>query len=348
LPSALVAGPPSLAPGPKPIPIPASATKLLGQRIMVGFSGTAAPQWLLRAVRGGDVGSVILFAANLQSRSQTLALTGALQRAARAGGNPKLLIATDQEGGEVKRVPGVAPTLTPPEIAGTGRLSTATSQGRAAGSGLRRWGINWDLAPVVDVPTSSDAFIWRQGRAFSFSAATVARYASAFASGLQSRGVAASAKHFPGLGSATTDTDFAHLELHPTAAQRAAALKPYETMIPAGVDSVMASVAGFDAYDPSGTVAALSRPIVTGLLRGRLGFSRVVITDALGSSTGHDERTAGVLAAAAGSDILLYTDSAPGELPALRAALTGGRLSRSEAADSYRRIITLKRTLGLA
>jgi beta-N-acetylhexosaminidase len=176
----------------------------------------------------------------------------------------------------------------------------------------------------------------------------VARYGSAFAAGLQSRRVAATAKHFPGLGSATTDTDFAHLELHPTAAQRAAALTPYGTMIPAGVDSVMAAVAGFSAYDHSGTVAALSRPIVTGLLRGRLGFSGVVITDALGSSTGHDERTAGVLAAAAGSDILLYTDSAPGELRALRAALSRGQISRADAAAAYRRIITMKRKLGLA
>jgi beta-N-acetylhexosaminidase len=330
------------------IAVPASDARLLGQRIMVGFSGTSAPRWLLSAVRGGDVGSVILFAENLRSRAQSLALTGALQRAARAGGNPRLLIATDQEGGEVKRVTDVAPTLSPPEMVQTGQVSTAATQGRATGNGLRRWGINWDLAPVVDVPTSSDAFVWRQGRAFSFSATTVARYASAFASGLQARGVAASAKHFPGLGTATTDTDFAHMQLHPTAAQRAAALKPYETMIPGGVDSVMAAVAGFDAYDRSGTVAALSRPIVTGLLRGRLGFSGVVITDALGSSTGHDERSAGVLAAAAGADVLLYTDSAPGELTALRSALSHGRLSRADADASYRRIIILKRALGLA
>lgn len=338
----------SLVPGPKPIPVPASASKLLGQRIMVGFSGTAAPRWLLHAVRAGDVGSVILFASNLRSRSQALVMTGALQRAARAGGNPKLLIATDQEGGQVKRLAELPPFLSPPQIAATRRLTTATAQGRETGAALRRWGINMDLAPVVDVPVSNDAFIWRQGRAFSFSAGMVAAYGSAFAAGLQSRRVAATAKHFPGLGSAATDTDFAHLELHPTAAQRAAALKPYETMIPAGVDSVMAAVAGYSAYDGSGTVAALSRPIVTGLLRGRLGFTGVVITDALGSSTGHDERDAGVLAAAAGSDILLYTDAAPGELPALRAALSGGQISRDDAAASYRRIIALKRKLGLA
>jgi beta-N-acetylhexosaminidase len=315
---------------------------------MVGFSGTAAPPWLLTAARAGDVGSVILFEANIVSRGQTQALTASLQRAARAGGNPKLLIATDQEGGEVKRVPSLAPTLSPPEIASTGNVATATAQGRATGTGLRRWGINMDLAPVVDVPTTDNAFIWQQGRAFSFSAGTVARYASAFALGLQSRRVAATAKHFPGLGTATTDTDFAHLELHPTAAERAAALQPYETMIPRGLDAVMASVAGFSAYDRSGTVAALSRPIVTGLLRGKLGFEGVVITDSLASSTGHDERTAGVLAAAAGSDILLFTDSAPGELAGLRAALARGQIMRADADASYRRIIALKRKLGLA
>ena len=135
------------------------------------------------------------------SRSQTLALTGALQRAARAGGNPKLLIATDQEGGEVKRVPSGPPTLAPPEMVATGTLwPPPTTQGRATGSALRRWGINMDLAPVADVPTFGGAFIWRQGRAFSFNAATVARYATAFALGLQSRGVAADRQALPGTG----------------------------------------------------------------------------------------------------------------------------------------------------
>jgi beta-N-acetylhexosaminidase len=338
---------PPKPPGPKPIAVPSSPTKLLGQRIMVGFSGTSAPQWLLAAVRRGQVGSVILFAANLQSRSQSQAMTGALQKAARAGGNPRLLVSTDQEGGQIKRIGNLPPTLSPPEMVRTGTPSTATTQGRETGTDLRRWGINWDLAPVADVPTFDGAFIWQQGRAFSFNASTVARYAGAFATGLQSRKVAAAAKHFPGLGTAGTDTDFAHLELHPTAAQRAAALKPYQAMIPAGLDSVMAAVAGFDAYDHTGTVAALSRPIITGLLRHKLGFGGVVITDALGSSTGHDETTAGVLAAAAGADVLLYTDSAPGELAALRKGLATGQVTRSDAAASYRRIIALKRKLGL-
>lgn len=329
-------------------PVPSSPTKLLGQRIMVGMTGTKPSPSLLGAVKAGRVGSVILFSSNIVSRRQTLALSSALQRAARAGGNPKLLIATDQEGGEVKRLPSGPPTLSPPQMAATGNPSVASAQGKATGTYLRRWGINMDLAPVADVPTFAGAFIQRQGRAFSFNANKVATFAGAFALGLQSAHVAATAKHFPGLGSAAVSTDLEREELHPTAAQRAAALIPYQRMIPRGLDAVMLTVAGIPADDPTGTAAALSRPIIQNLLRGRLKFRGVTITDALGATTGHDGRTAGVLAASAGSDILLYTDSAPGELTALQHALRSGQISRSSADAAYRRILALKHRLGLA
>ncbi len=329
-------------------PVPRSATKLLGQRIMVGMSGTSPPDWLLRAVRGGRVGSVILFAQNIVSRRQTLALTGALQRASRAGGNPELLIAVDQEGGQVKRIASGPPSLSPPQMAATHNVAIAARQGEATGRFLKRWGINMDLAPVSDVPTFAGAFIWNQGRAFSFNADEVARFATAFALGLQSAGVAATGKHFPGLGSAAVDTDFKLQELTPTPAQRAAALKPYERMIPRGLDAVLVALAGFPAHDPSGVPAALSRPIIQNLLRRQLQFEGVTLTDGLGAPTGHSERVAGVLAARAGSDILLYSDSAPGELGALKRALQTGRLSRANADSSYRRILALKRKLGLS
>jgi beta-N-acetylhexosaminidase len=309
---------------------------------MVGFSGTSASASLLRDVRRGDVGSVILFAANINSRRQTLALIGALQKAARQGGNPPLLISVDQEGGEVKRLPNGPPGLSPPQMVATHNVATATREGQATGSYLKHWGINMDLAPVSDVPTFGGAFIWRQGRAFSFNAGTVANYATAFALGLQSRGVAATAKHFPGLGSAGTDTDFERQELRPTTAQFNAALEPYQRMIPRGLDTVMLTVAGFPNYDPTGASAALSKPIISALLRRRLKFGGVAITDALGTTTGHDEKTAGVLAAEAGSDILLYTDSAPGELGALETALHNGHIGRAAAAASYLRIVALK------
>jgi beta-N-acetylhexosaminidase len=328
--------------------VPISPDKLLGQRIMVGVSGPSPSRPLLSAVRAGHVGSIILFASDLVSRPQSLALIGALQRAARAGGNPRLLISVDQEGGQVKRLPAGPPSLAPPQMAATGNPGVARQQGAATAHYLRGWGINMDLAPVADVPTFGGAFIWRQGRAFSFNAGRVTDYATAFALGLQSGGVAATAKHFPGVGTAATDTDFKLQELAPSAAQRTAALIPYQRMIARGLDAVMLSTAGFPAYDPTGSSAALSAPIAQQLLRGRLGFRGVTITDALVTPTGHDERTAGLLAAEAGADILLYTDSAPGELATLQTALRRGRISLASAAASYLRILALKHTLGLA
>jgi beta-N-acetylhexosaminidase len=318
-------------------------SKLLGQRIMVGLNGTSPSPALLAAVRKGQVGSVILFAANIVDRTQVTALTRALQRAARAGGNPPVLVAIDQEGGQVKRFPDGPPSLSPPQMAQRGSVSEARRQGAMTGGYLRARGINWDLAPVLDVPTYSGAFIWQQGRAFSFDPQAVAKYAGAFARGVQSSGIAATGKHFPGVGSAPVDTDNKLDELRPTANQRRGALAPYRSLIGQGLDTVMLSTAGFPAYDSSGRPAALSSQMIGGLLRGQLGFQGVTITDSLDSPTGHDEITAGVLAAEAGADVLLYTDSAPGELGRLLRALHGGRIKRPDAVAAYQRILALKR-----
>jgi beta-N-acetylhexosaminidase len=310
---------------------------------MVGMNGTSAPAWLLSAARAGRVGSVILFSANIASRSQLKALTGSLQRAAHDGGNPPLLIAVDQEGGQVKRLSAGPPDLSPPQIARTGSIAVASREGQATGGYLRGLGLNMDLAPVVDVPTFAGAFIWKQGRAFSFSSSAVAKYATAFALGIQSTRTVATAKHFPGVGSAGVDTDNKLDVLRPTKAQLSAALAPYRSLIPRGLDAIMLSTAAFPAYDPSKTVTALSRRIIQQLLRGQLHFRGVTITDALGTPTGHDEITAGALAAAAGADILLFTDSASGELSALEAQLRSGGLKFRDAQASYARIFALKR-----
>jgi beta-N-acetylhexosaminidase len=321
-----------------------SPTRLLGQRIMVGLDGTAPSASLLARVRRGEVGSVILFAANIVSRAQVRSLTGSLQRAARAGGNPPVLISVDQEGGQVKRLPAGPPHRSPPQMAATGNPRVARAEGLATGRYLRGLGINWDLAPVLDVPTSPQAFIWQQGRAFSFSAPAVARFGTAFAQGLQAGGTAATGKHFPGVGSAGVDTDNQLDFLRPTAAQRAAALQPYRQAIAAGIDSVMLSTAAFPAYDRSGNPSALSAPIAQGLLRGTLHFTGVTITDSpLGPPTTTSELAAGAVAARSGADVLLYTDSAPGVLHALESDLGAGRISCASARAAYARIVALKR-----
>jgi beta-N-acetylhexosaminidase len=321
--------------------------KLMGQRIMVGIVGTSPDRALLDAVRRGEVGSVILFSSNIVNRAQVRALTGSLQRAALEGGNPPLLIAIDQEGArEVKRFPHGPPFLSPPQMAQRRSVAVAFRQGAMTGGFLKDRGINMNLAPVLDVPTFAGAFIWRQGRAFSFDPQAVARYAGAFARGVQSAGVASTGKHFPGVGSAGADTDVQLDELYPTAQQRRGALVPYRALIASRLDAVMVATAGFPAYDRAGRSAALSAPIIQGLLRRQLGFRGVAITDSLDSPTGHDEITAGVLSAEAGADILLFTDSAPGELGSLLRALHAGHIKRADAIASYQRIVALKRKVG--
>jgi beta-N-acetylhexosaminidase len=343
----------SLAPPGQPgydtqAPTTISAAKLLGQRIMVGLPGPRARPALLRRIREGEVGAVVLYAYNIVDRGQVRALTHALQRAAREGGNPPLLIAVDQEGGEVKRFPAGPPFLAPPEIAASESTALAFREGRATGRFLKARGINMDFAPVVDAPTFEGSFIWREGRGFSsspseWSASTVARYATAFALGLQSAHVAATAQDFPGVGSAAVDTDEQLDEIRASRLQRRQALRPYRALIPRGLDAIMIATAGFPPYDPSGTPAALSRPIIQGLLRTRLKFGGVAITDAIGSPIGRNELRGGVLAAEAGADILLYTDSAPGVLGALESAMERGRITQSQAGASYERIAALKR-----
>ena len=336
------AAPPSASAGATPLTaIPRSPAKLLGQRLMVTMVGPTPDATLLNQLRRGEAGGVIIYGPNIVSRPQLTAVISALQQAARAGGNPPLLIAIDQEGGGVVRLPG-PPTLAPSQMVRTHRVSVARQQGIATGAFLRGFGINFNIAPLVDVPTSTSSFLYQENRTFSSNANDVARYATAFALGQQSQRVAAVAGLFPGLGSATVDTDVQPDErLYPTAAQRAAALTPYEMLIPRGLDAIMVGNAVFPAYDPQGRIADLSGPVMRGLLRGKLKFRGVVITDAL-VRTGLSPVTSGVLAAEAGADILLSNYYGPATLSALMSAYRRGRLSRANAVVSYERIVALK------
>ena len=337
---ATVRGAPPASPTP-PIKIPKSLVKLLGQRIMVTMAGTTPDATLLNGVRLGNAGAVIIYGSNIVSRSQLTAAIRSLQHAATEGGNPPLLIAIDQEGGGVKRLPG-PPSLSPSQMVDTGKASVARQQGIATGKYLRGFGINFNIAPIVDVPTSMSSFLYQENRTFSFNANSVARYATAFALGQQSQRVASAAGLFPGLGSATVDTDLQPDErLYPTPAQRAAALKPYQMLLPHGLDAIMVGNAVFPAYDPKGRVADLSGPVIRGLLRGKLKFQGVVITDAM-VRTGLNPVTSGVLAAESSADIILCSSYAVETLGALESAYRSGRLSQASVVSSYERIVALK------
>ena len=181
--------------------------QLIGQKLVIRMEGKTPSADLLGRIRRGEVGGVILFGANITTKAALITLTRSLRAAARAGGQPTLLIAVDQEGGTIKRIPWAPPTLSPPEMGKIGKTSVARGQGSSTGTALHGLGINVDFAPVADVPNSTSSFMYRQGRTFSFSSTTTAALSDAFASGLMSTGVLPSMKHFPGLGRATANTD---------------------------------------------------------------------------------------------------------------------------------------------
>jgi beta-N-acetylhexosaminidase len=282
--------------------------QLAGQRVVAGFNGTSAPKPLLRRVRRGELGGVILFGANISTRRQVRSLTASLQRA-RPDGVPPLIVAIDQEGGQVKRLSG-APTLSPPELGARNDPGLARRQGAATAKNLRSVGVNVDLAPVLDVARPG-SIMERQGRSFSRSAGRVARIGGAFARGLAAGGIGATGKHFPGLGAARKNQDLEpnRIRTRPKTL-RAVDERPYEGL---AAPLVMLSSAVYPALD--GKPAVFSKKVVAGELRGRLGFGGVTVTDALDAPAmaryGSLRRRA-VLATRAGVDLLLYSGAAVG------------------------------------
>jgi beta-N-acetylhexosaminidase len=333
--------------------VPAAATptlsQLVGQRIVVAFTGTTAGTRLLARIRAGHIGGVILFGSNIASPSQLKALTATLQKAAHDGGQPRLLITTDQEGGLVKRIPWAPPRHSAQQL---GQLPTGQSHtaGSLTGAALRADGVNIDLAPVADVPTGPSDFIEQQHRAFSTSRFIVAKDASAFADGLESHKVWPVLKHFPGLGRATVSTDDALVHITATAQQLGRAWLPYRIALRQGLDPmVMLSTAVYPALDRRG--AAWSPTVIKGILRKRLGFTGVTITDSLDAAAHVRHTTDSVLAlksAAAGSDLLLVTGSQATSRAVFRsllAAAGNGTLPMGGLNKSYARILALKAQL---
>jgi beta-N-acetylhexosaminidase len=339
------AAPRSAATGPGPLdassPAPTLA-QLIGAKMAVGMDGTIPTASLLGRIRRGEVGGVILFARNFRSRAALLSVTAALQAAARAGGQPPVLVMTDQEGGALRQVWWAAPT---PSARSMGYATSATirSLGAATGSALHAVGITLDLAPVADVPSSHASFMWMAGRTFSLSPSAIGRDILAFASGLVSRGVGATAKHFPGIGRAVATTDRFVVTIRASLAALAADLAPFRAAIAAGIPFIMLSNATYPAWDSS-NAAGWSRRIAVTLLRGQLGFRGVSITDSLdgtAASRGLQEWQLALKAAQAGTDMLLVTGceaTTAATYARLLAAAQAGQIDLGLLRASYDRI----------
>jgi beta-N-acetylhexosaminidase len=324
-----------------------SLAQLIGQKVVVRMDGATPSADLLGRIRRGEVGGIILFGPNVTTPTALIALTAQLRAAAATGGQPRLLIAADQEGGPIKRIPWAPPTLSAPQMGRLGSASVARAQGASTAAALRALGIDVDLAPVADVPASTASFMYRAGRTFSFSATRTALLADAFASGLESKGVVPAMKHFPGIGFATRNTDAYVVIIRASRAALAPGLLPYRTAIRHAVPLIMLSNATYTAYDAR-NAAGWSHAIGVTLLRHDLGFTGVTITDSLDGTAkarGLWTRVLAVSAARAGTDMILTTGSEAstrGVYATLLRQAELGSIPLATLRASYDRILALK------
>lgn len=343
----------------------------VGQLFLVGFRGTtvdgnAELEHLLCRLK---VGGVILFqvdwtvgpqaARNIASPAQVTALTEGLQRLAQSCGNSPLLIAADNEGGQVQRLHpslGYTPAMSHAEVGSQDDLSlTELESGRIART-LREAGINWNLAPVVDLALNPEnSVIVQRGRSFGADPDRVTAHARAYLLGHRAERILTSLKHYPGHGSSRDDSHKGFVDISETA-RLDLELAPYRQLIREGlVDSVMTAHVYNNRLDPHHP-ATLSRATITKLLREELGFDGVVVSDDLymGAIVQHyGIEEAALLALQAGVDLLLLSNNGAAYDPevadrvhaAILNALSEGRLDAARIDASFDRIQKLKSKL---
>ena len=338
---------PGRTPGEAPPRAQSAADRLsleqqVGQLLVLSFDGVEAPEYIHRLLRRGQGAGVILFGKNVAGPDALRALTAGFQRAARGGA----LVATDQEGGAIRSV-----AFAPPESsqAALGTPAAARASASAAARALRRAGLNLNLAPVADVGSSGSVVA---GRAFPGDATTVGGLVEASVRAHSRERVAATVKHFPGLGSARDNTDDAPVTIDaPRTQLERSDLPPFRAASRAGVPLVMTSHALYPAYDRA-RIASQSPVLIQRVLRRELGFRGVVVTDSIEAeavTARSDVAVAAERAVEAGSDLVLMTGSGSWReiYPQLLRRARSSAGFRARVREAAGRVIALKRRLGL-
>jgi beta-N-acetylhexosaminidase len=362
---AIGAGPAGAATGRRGVPsesgpLPARLSRLTprqraGQRIIYSYPGLTPPDSLLKAIRAGEVAGVIFFGENISDTDQITASVAQLVEANESSPvKAPLLLMTDQEGGQVRRLPG-APELSEKQVGqASDPQAAATDAGTGAGQNLAGVGMNVNLSPVLDVYREPGDFSDSHQRSYGTDPAGVGTLGAAFITAQHGTGVAATAKHFPGLGAAAADenTDLGRVTLGQSLAElRDVDEAPYRAALDAHVQLVMLSWAVYPALDAANP-AGLSSTIIQQELRGRLGFTGVTVTDALEAkalSSSYTTARRAVLAAGAGMDLLLCSARDIGQGRAatdgLVDALADGTLAGSSFDAAARRVAALRASL---
>jgi beta-N-acetylhexosaminidase len=331
--------------------MPLTLEQAAGQQFLLSFIGKQKPSpEILEIIRRGRLGGVVLFRhKNMGSLTELRGLTAALQKAAAQAGQPPLLIAADQEGGQLMAIGEGTPFPGNMALGATRSEKLAYRVGEALAREVAAVGVNVDFAPVCDVNNNPDNPVVGT-RSFGEDPAMVGRLSAALIKGLQSSGVAATAKHFPGHGDVSTDSHHG-APVIPHSAKRIdqIELPPFRTAIKAGVRLMMTAHIVMPALN-GGTdqPATVSPAILRGLLRHKLGFGGVIVGDAMdmhAMEQGPGYVAEAMAAVAAGLDLVLLNhdlSKVEGAFANIVHAARRGLLSRDEINASARRVLALK------
>jgi len=335
----------------------------LGQLFMAGFDGMIVDgsHSIVQAIVDDGLGGVILFDRNIDGSRQNISspgqlaeLTSSLQHYA----DNRLLIAVDQEGGNVcrlKEVDGFTSTRTAAMLAENGQPEKARGQAEEIAATLRRGGVNFNLAPVVDLDLNPDnPIISRYQRSYGADPVKVVEFVEEFIAAHHDNGIACCIKHFPGHGSARDDSHLGFVDI--TDSWQEEELEPYARLFSAGFgDAVMTAHVIHRGLDKEGLPATLSRQIITGLLRERFDFDGVIVSDDLQMKAISDRWTfeeAVQMAIIAGVDLLIIGNNLVREekavargIKAVRELLDSGRIEGKAVQRSLERVNSLKKKI---
>ena len=316
-----------------------SLRQQVGQLVISSFDEATRPDYIRRRLGAGETAGVILFGRNGGDAAQWRRLTRSIQAAARG----RALVMVDQEGGDIRTVSFAGPAA---GQASQGSPQQVQAGAREAAGQLRRVGVNVNLAPVADVAERGGVPSVMDGRAFAGGPDEVAAATRASIRGMRAARVAATAKHFPGLGGSQVNTDDAPATVDGSIDSD---LVPFEAAIAEHVPLVMLSHALYPALDPD-AIASQSPAIVTGLLREELGYDGVVVTDSMEAQAvlaRSGLADASVRAVRAGADLVLLTGSASWNdvFPRLLDEAQADPGFRARVRESAARVLALKRSL---
>lgn len=354
-------------------PVPASALdayirslseqQQIGQLLMLSVYTDAYSSALDGPLRQTQVGSIIFFPNHNGGPLMPTTLSGVKQLLSdlQARATNRLLIATDEEGGNVDRLaPYFGPSPAPSVLTATGNPQQAYNQAKLDAGRLREVGINVDFAPLADVNQGGAI---DSSRMFGNTPEQVTRYAGAFLDGLQQNGIAGTLKHWPGIGAVPANPDFALPTLNHTQAQlNSVDFASFRALLSHQPDLIMVTHVLVPAYDPD-HLASFSPALIDGVLRGQLGYQGVVVSDAMEAKSvtqfmqqqGYTNPAeaigeASVRAILAGEDLIecpVDPALAQGVITAVTQAVVSGRISQARLQQSLRRILSLKIKLGL-